>query len=48
MLNSFKRWKDRNQGLHDAADMADVLMTPPAGWEPVEAFDASEAIEEEE
>ncbi len=48
MFNSYKRWKDRNNGLHDAADVADVLMTPPAGWVPVEVYDASESLGEEE
>jgi len=48
MFNSLKRWKDKNNGLHDAADVADVLMAPPNGWTPVEVFDASENVQEEE
>jgi hypothetical protein len=48
MFNGLKRWADRNQGLHDAADISAESMVPPAGWEPVEAFDASETMEEED
>lgn len=48
MFNGLKRWADKNNGLHDAADTADELMVPPVGWEPVEVFDASETLEDEE
>lgn len=48
MFDNLKRWLDRNNGLHDASDTSDELMVPPHGWEPVEAFDASEYIEEDQ
>jgi len=48
MFNNIKRWVDRNSGLHDASDTADELMVPPHGWSPVEVFDATETMEEEE
>lgn len=48
MLNSLKRWKDRNQGLHDAADVSDSEMTPPHGWKPVEAFDEVDRLGDNE
>ena len=48
MFNSIKRWADRNQGLHDASDTPDVEMVPPAGWEPVEVYDETDFMKEEE
>jgi hypothetical protein len=48
MLNNLKRWLDRNQGLHDASDTPDVEMIPPAGWQPVQVYDATEYIEEDQ
>lgn len=48
MFNGIKRWVDRSNGLHDASDTPDVDMIPPTGWTPVEVFDETDKMKEEE
>ena len=42
MLRLYRRWKDKNVGLHDAADVSDEQMKAPKGWIPVEVDDTPE------
>jgi hypothetical protein len=37
MLNALKRFKNRKDGLWDAADVDASYKIPPVGWKPSEA-----------